>query len=216
MKRMIGLVLALILAAAPGAWAQFTGGNIFGTVTDSSGAVLPGATITLTSDRSGARNVTSGAQGEFRFLNLDPGAYKLLVSMNGFNKASREVTVNAGSNVTLPFSLKVASLSEAVDVTAEAPVIDVKRVGTSTTLTNTELSETPQSRDPWAVLKTVPGVLVDRVSIAGNEAGQQSVFAAKGASPSDAVYTYDGVVITDSACGGCSSMYYDFDAFDLV
>lgn len=216
MKRMIGLVLVLILATASGAWAQFTGGNIFGTVTDSSGAVLPGATITLTSDRSGARNVLAGAQGEFRFLNLDPGSYKVLVSLNGFNKSSREVTVNAGSNVTLPFSLKVASLSEAVDVTAEAPVIDVKRVGTSTTLTNTELSETPQSRDPWAVLKTVPGVLVDRVSIAGNEAGQQSVFAAKGASPSDAVYTYDGVVITDSACGGCSSMYYDFDAFDQV
>lgn len=216
MKKIVGLGLALILAVAPEARAQFTGGNIYGTVTDSSGAVLPGASITITSDRSGARSILSGAQGEFRFLNLDPGTYKLLVSLNGFNKVSREATVNAGSNVNLNFALKVASLSEAVDVTAEAPVIDIKRVGTSTTLTNTELSETPQSRDPWAVLKTVPGVLVDRVSIAGNEAGQQSVFAAKGASPSDAVYTYDGIVITDSACGGCSSMYYDFDAFDQI
>lgn len=124
--------------------------------------------------------------------------------------------VNAGSNLSIAFSLRVASLTEAVDVTAEAPVIDIKKVGTSTTLTNEELSQTPQSRDPWAVLKTVPGVMVDRVSIAGNEAGQQSVFSAKGASPSDSVYTYDGIVITDSACGGCSSMYYDFDAFDQI
>lgn len=216
MKKIVGLVLALILAIAPGAWAQSTGGNIYGTVTDSSGAVLPGASITLTSDRTGARTITSGPKGEFRFLNLDPAVYKLVVGMSSFGSVSREVTVNAGGNVNLTFPLKMASLSEALDVTAEAPVIDVKRVGTSTTLTNTELSDTPQSRDPWAVLKTVPGVLVDRVSIAGNEAGQQSVFAAKGASAADAVYTYDGVVITDSACGGCSSMYYDFDAFDQI
>ena len=216
MKRIVGLALAFLLAVAPGAWAQFTGGNIYGTVTDSSGAVLPGVSITITSDRTGARTIASGAQGEFRFINLDPGTYKLLVVLNGFNKVSREATVNAGSNVNLNFSLKVASLTEAVDVTAEAPVIDLKRVGTSTTLTHDELSQTPQSRDPWAVLKTVPGVLVDRVSIAGNEAGQQSVFAAKGASNADSVYTYDGIVITDSACGGCSSSYYDFDAFDQV
>jgi len=215
MKRVLGVVLTLILAA-PGAWAQITGGNIYGTVTDSSGAVLPGASITITSDRSGARTVTSGPQGEFRFLNLDPGAYKLAVALSGFGGLSRDVTINAGSNISISFPLRLASLAEAVDVSAEAPVIDIKKVGTSTTLTNDELTQTPQSRDPWAVLKTVPGVMVDRVSIAGNEAGQQSVFSAKGASPNDSVYTYDGIVITDSACGGCSSMYYDFDAFDQI
>lgn len=215
MKKLLGLVLALVLAA-PGAWAQITGGNIYGTVTDSSGAVLPGAAITITSDRSGARTITSGPQGEFRFLNLDPGAYTLVVSLSGFGQATRNLTLNAGSNLNVTFPLRVASLSEAVDVSAEAPVIDIKKVGTSTTLTNDELTQTPQSRDPWAVLKTVPGVMVDRVSIAGNEAGQQSVFSAKGASPSDSVYTYDGIVITDSACGGCSSSYYDFDAFDQI
>ena len=216
MKRIVGLAVALILTIASGAWAQSTGGNIYGTVTDSSGAVLPGVSVTITSDRSGARTITSGAQGEFRFLKLDPGAYKVVTSLTGFGKVSRDITVNAGSNVTVSFSMKIASLSEAVDVSAEAAVIDTKRVGTSTTLTNEELSNTPQSRDPWSVLKTVPGVLVDRVSIAGNEAGQQSVFAAKGASSSDNQYTYDGIVITDSACGGCSSSYYDFDAFDQI
>ncbi len=215
MKRILGLFLVLILAA-PGAWAQITGGDIHGTVTDSSGAVLPGAAITITSDRSGARTITSGPQGEFRFLNLDPGQYNLVVALSGFGNVTRNLTVNAGSNLSVSFAMRLASLSEAVDVTAEAPVIDIKKVGTSTTLTNEELSQTPQSRDPWAVLKTVPGVMVDRVSIAGNEAGQQSVFSAKGASPSDSVYTYDGIVITDSACGGCSSMYYDFDAFDQI
>ena len=66
-------------------------------------------------------------------------------------------------------------------VTGASPVVDVKKVGTSTTLTNAELAETPQSKDPWAVLKTVPGVIVDRVNVGGNESGQQSGFIGKGA-----------------------------------
>jgi carboxypeptidase family protein/TonB-dependent receptor-like protein len=216
MKRITGLVLAFALALVPGAWAQFTGGNIYGVVTDASGAMLPGANVAMTSDRSGERSTTSSTQGDFRFLNLDPGTYKLAITLKGFATVKRDVIVTTGQNVNVSFSMKVASVEETVTVTAETPAVDTKKVGTSTTLTNEELSQTPQSRDPWAVLKTVPGVLVDRVSIAGNEAGQQSVFAAKGATNADTVYTYDGVVITDSACGGCSSMYYDFDAFDQI
>ena len=150
MKRITGLVLALALVGVPGAWAQFTGGNIYGTVTDASGAVLPGTTVTLTSDRSGARSTTSGTQGDFRFLNLDPGTYKLAVGLPGFATVNREVIVTTGQNVNLSFAMKVASVEETVTVTAETPVVDTKKVGTSTTLTNEELSQTPQSRDPWS------------------------------------------------------------------
>ena len=209
MKRITGLVLALALSLVPGAWAQFTGGNIYGAVTDASGAVLPGANVTISSDRSGARSTTAGTQGDFRFLNLDNGTYKLTVALAGFATVNREVIVTAGQNVNLSFGMKVATVEETVTVTAETPVVDTKKVGTSTTLTNAELSQTPQSRDPWAVLKTVPGVLVDRVSIAGNEAGQQSVFAAKGASNADNIYT----VLHECVCldGSCYFLYCPMD-----
>jgi len=216
MRRTLGLALALALGLLPAAWAQVTGGSIYGTVADESGAVLPGAAVTLSSPRVGSRSTTAGGQGDFRFLNVDPGSYTLSVSLQGFTTTNRQVVVNTGVNVNVSFGLKVAGLQESVTVTDETPAVDTKKVGTSTTLTNAELSSVPQSRDPWAVLKTVPGVLVDRVSIAGNEAGQQSVFAAKGASAADTMYTYDGVVITDSACGGCSSQYYDFDSFEEI
>ena len=66
------------------------------------------------------------------------------------------------------------------------------------------------------MLKTVPGVIVDRTSIAGNEAGQQSVFVAKGAQPTDTMYNLDGVVITDTTSGGASPSYFDFDSFDEI
>ena len=108
------------------------------------------------------------------------------------------------------------SVEETVTVTAETPVVDIKKIGTVTTLTQEELQSTPQSKDPWALLKTVPGVIVDRVNVGGNESGQQSGFVGKGALATDTMWNLDGVVITDTTSGGASSMYFDFDAFDEV
>ncbi|PYQ23570.1 MAG: hypothetical protein DMF81_08355, partial [Acidobacteria bacterium] len=81
-----GLGLALLLAClAPAAFAQVSAtGNVYGTVTDESGAVLPGATATL-SGALGSRRTTSGANGEFRFLNVDHGSLKLSVGLTGFS-----------------------------------------------------------------------------------------------------------------------------------
>jgi hypothetical protein len=174
MKKIPGLALALLLGGLPAARAQVAGGNIYGTVSDESGAVLPGASVTLTATAIGGapRTTTTGAGGEFRFLNLDRGTYRLSVSMSGFTTVTREVIVTTGVNVNLAFGLKVASLQESVTVTEETPIVDTKRQGTAATLTADELTKVPQGRDPWAVLNSVPGVIVDRVSIAGNEAGQ--------------------------------------------
>src|SRR5205814_3024963 len=96
MKRPIGLVLALLLGAVPMLWAQASTGNIYGSVADASGAVLPGASVTISGANIGAHTTQSGPQGDFRFLNLDPGTYKLTVSMTGFANATRDVVVTTG------------------------------------------------------------------------------------------------------------------------
>jgi hypothetical protein len=216
MKRIIGLALILVLGAVPGLWAQAATGNIYGQVTDASGAVLPGASITITGANIGTRTTTSSSQGDFRFLNLDNGTYKMVVSLTGFATVNRELIVTTGQNVNVTFPMKVATVEETVTVTAETPIVDTKAVGTSTTLTSAELAQIPQSRDPWAVLKTVPGVLVDRVNVAGNESGQQSGFSSKGSLTSDTQWSLDGVIITDFNSNGASSSYYDFDAFEEI
>lgn len=215
MKRSLFLGLALLLALAPGLMAQISTGNIYGTVTDESGAVLPGAGVTLTGDL-GTRSTTSGGQGEFRFLNLDRGRYKVTVSLAGFTTVVRDVSVSAGENVTLPFSVKVAAQAETVTVTGEAPLVDVKKRGTATTMTNEELQQVPNARDPWGVLKNVPGVLLDRVNIAGNENGQQAAVAGKGSTSADKMWTLDGVNITDMSATGASPTYFDFEAFQEI
>ena len=77
MRRSLVWALGLALLIAPEAWAQTATGQVYGVVTDESGAVLPGATVALSGENTGARTTNTGNQGDFRFLNLDPGTYKL-------------------------------------------------------------------------------------------------------------------------------------------
>jgi len=215
-QRVLGLALLAAVGFAPALRAQVSAmGNVYGTVRDESGAVLPGATATLTG-AFGTRSTTSGTNGDFRFVNVDHGTHQLRVALTGFTGVTRPVTVVTGQNAELTFTLKVASVEETVTVTGDTPVVDTKRTGTATTISKDELVAIPTSRDPWALMRTVPGVLVDRVNVAGSESGQQSNVFSKGADIKDTTWSLDGVVITDMAAVGASPSYYTFDTFDEV
>ena len=215
MKRM-SFVLALLLALAAPAFAQIQGGSINGTVKDEQGGVLPGVTVTAQGVDATQTFVTEGT-GEFRFLNLAPGPYKITATLPGFSTVVREdVIVAVGRSVELPLSLKIASVAETITVSGESPVIDTRATGTATNFTSDELNKIPTSRDPFALMRSVPGVLVDRVNIGGNETGQQSNFASKGTRPQDAVWTMDGINITDMAATGASPSYYNYDNFEEI
>jgi hypothetical protein len=206
----------LVASVAPDVGAQISTGNIYGKVADESGAMLASATITVTGANISERTTTSGTNGEYRFLNLDPGDYTLRVAQTGFATVQRTVIVSAGVSIDVNFTLKVAAVAETVTVSAETPVIDTKNTGTGTTFTRDELNRIPNSRDPWAFMRAVPGVQIDRLNQAGSESGQQSGYVGKGSSQSDSMWVLDGVVITDPGAVGSSPNYFDFDAFDEV
>ncbi len=215
MKKLL-LAMLVALAATLPAYAQVAGGNISGTVTDEQGAVLPGVTVTIQGSDRTQEAITDGS-GKYRFLNLPPGAYKITAALTGFSTLLREnVVVAVGRDVDIPFQMKVAALQETITVSGEAPVIDTKATGTATNFTADELTKIPTSRDPFALMRSVPGVLVDRVNIGGNETGQQSNFSSKGTRPQDAVWTMDGIVITDMAAVGASPTYFNYDNFEEV
>jgi hypothetical protein len=214
MKRIV-LSLVVFLAAALPLHAQLATGNVYGTVTDESGATLPGATVTVKGP-GGTFTTISSSDGRFRVLNLDPGAYQLTTALAGLATVTRNVVVATGTNVDIAIAMKIATVAETLTVTAETPVLDAKRTGTATVFTQDELSKIPNSRDPWALLRTVPGVVMDRVNIAGNESGQQSAYRAKGASGNDGVWSLDGVNVTDMAAIGASPTYFDYDAFQEI
>jgi hypothetical protein len=204
--------MAVALAPAP-AWAQVQSGTVTGIVQDQQDSVLPGVTVTLTGPDRRLQFVTTD-DGRYRFLNVPPGNYTVTAALPGFATLVREhVQVVVGATVDLPFRMQVATVQENITVAGGAPILDARATGTSTNFTQDELSKIPTSRDPWALLRTVPGVQMDRVNIAGNETGQQSNFASKGSTRYDTVWTMDGVVITDMSATGGSPTYFDFDAF---
>src|SRR5262245_46906310 len=215
LAKTIGRTLPLFLCAAA-VFGQLSGGSVTGTVKDEQGGVLPGVMTTL-QGVDATRAITSDETGEFRFYNLAPGPYKLTLSIPGFTETVREnVIVEVGKNVDLQMVMKVAGVSAAVTVTEASPIVDTKQVGTATNFTAIELQSIPTSRDPWALMRVVPGVLVDRANIGGNETGQQSNFVAKATRPQDAVWTMDGVVITDMSATGASPTYFNWDNFEEI
>lgn len=214
MKKHVLLAVAL-LALGSVTHAQIATGNIYGRVADESGAVLPGANVSLAGE-AGSRATVTGPGGEFRFLNLDYGAYTVSVTLQGFAGASRRVQIVTGQNVDLSLNLKVGALTDLVEVSGEAPLVDVKKRGTGLTISNEQLRDVPNSRDPWGIMRNVPGALIDRVNIAGNENGQQANVAGKGSAATDRVWTLDGLVITDMSATGSSPDYFDFDAFQEI
>ena len=164
----------------------------------------PGVDVTLrrVSIGGGHRNNGTDGQGQFRFLNLDAGTYKVSTSLSGFNKMERNVIVARGErHARVPDGGEVSRGDRHGH--REAPVVDVKKMRTLTT------------RPPWAaehaavegsvgVLKTVPGVIVDRVNVGGNESGQHRPLSARAHRHRHDV-ELDGVVITDTTSGGASS-----------
>ena len=215
MRRLLMMVAMLLMAST--AFAQLGGGTLSGTVTDEQGGVLPGVTVTIAGTDRTATAVTDEG-GKFRFLNLAPGPYKVTVALQGFATSVREnVVVAVGATRRCCRSqLKVATVAETVTVSGQSPIVDTKATGTATNFTSDELQKIPTSRDPFALMRSVPGVLVDRVNIGGNETGQQSNFASKGTRPQDASWTLDGVEITDMAATGASPTYFNYDNFEEI
>ncbi|HSG66603.1 MAG TPA: carboxypeptidase-like regulatory domain-containing protein, partial [Gammaproteobacteria bacterium] len=191
--RGLALVVALV-ATTSGAFAQLQTGNIYGTASDNQGEALPGVTVTL--EGAGAPRVqVSDAQGTFRFLGLPPGSFQLKANLEGFSPLEYpSVVVNVGRNTSLELQM-TAAVEEVVTVTAETPLLDERRISTGATVNQTELERVPTSRDPWAVLGTVPGVQTDRINVGGNESGQQSQYVGPGSSGDNAIWAVDGVVI---------------------
>jgi hypothetical protein len=208
----IATALCMLLVAVSG-YAQFQTGNIYGKVQAKDGSALPGVTVTLTGVGA-PQTFVSDNSGNFRFLSLSPGTYTLKADLAGYGAATRQgVAVRIGQNADVTMNLN-PSVSESITVTAEAPLLDVRKAGTSVSVTKVELENIPTSRDPWTVLQSAPGVQVDRMNIGGSQSGQQSNYIGKGASGAQNTWNVDGVNITDEGATGSSPTYYDFDAFE--
>ena len=148
-RRAIGglLALGLVLAAGP-AFGQITG-TILGTVSDDQGLVLPGTSVSVSSDQlpGGPRSAVTNASGQYRFPNLPPGDYTLTVELSGFGTYIEEgMQVLVGGTAERNVSLSLATVAETVTVTGETPVVDTRKSGVSTNYSSEYMENTPLRR----------------------------------------------------------------------
>jgi hypothetical protein len=209
-KRAVSLAVLFLILAMP-ALAQVQSGNLHGNVVGPDGTPMPGVTVNLTGVGAPQTTVTD-EQGQFRFLGLSPGLYTVESALQGFAPDRHEAEINVGHNTEVTLTPRVEG--DTIEVVADRPLIDTRRVGQSQTVTLTELQSIPTARDPWAVVGSTPGVLADRINVGGSESGQQATYVGPGSAGDQAVWSLDGMVITDMSAVGSSPGYYDFESFE--
>src|SRR5438309_1856201 len=118
--------LLLLLLSGRMLFAQVTTGTIFGTVTDSSGAVAPNVNVTVKNvDKGISRNLNSDAAGRYTAPQLPLGQYEVTATATGFQTETRSgITLTVGREATVDFSLRVGAVTEQVTVTGEAPLVE--------------------------------------------------------------------------------------------
>src|SRR5438093_3349926 len=176
--------LALILAAPAVLHAQSlaAGGAIEGTITDESGAVLPGVNVTIRNTGTGiVRETHTDAAGVFRAPLLPVGTYEVTAALTGFATTKRpSLTLGIGQVLRADLTLKVASAQEEITVTAEAPIIEPARTHQATTVGAVAVSNLPvNGRNFIDFVLTTPGVTRDTragdISFAGQRGTLNSV-----------------------------------------
>jgi hypothetical protein len=159
-RRLVTLVFA-ILALTFVAAAQTATGVITGHVTDASGAVIPGAKVTVESLRTGVKQTTqANSQGTFLQSYLIPGNYKVTVEQPGFEKhVTSNVRLSVQQTIELEIALKVGEVSTAVEVSANTAQLSTTSATVSTVITNKAMIDLPlNGRSPFGLAALVPGV----------------------------------------------------------
>ena len=197
-----GLTLFLALVLADPAHSQNTS-QVFGRVTDASGGVLPGVTVTLTSPALlEPRTAVTSESGTYEFSGLPIGVYVVKFELAGFGTLVREgLQLQSGFNAQVNGELAVGSLQENVVVTGVNPIVDIRSTTQGTRFNVEELQAIPSSRDMFQVLTQTPGIAGDRQNVGGTHNGQQTGMFSRGAGNGQGRWFVDGVDRNDLANG---------------
>jgi hypothetical protein len=215
----LALVPAMMLLAATPLHAQGGGasqtGSINGKVTDNSGAGLPGVSVSAASPAlMGVQTTTTNDQGLYRFPAVPPGTYALTFELTGFTTTKREsIGVTLGFTATVHIEMGVATVQEAVMVTAEAPLVDVTTTRVQQNFTLQQLQSIPNARDMWSLLAVSPAVVMSRIDVGGNRAGTQTGYTAYGYSGQTRVLV-EGINTTEGT--NAAGFYFDYGSFEEV
>ncbi len=186
MKRVLSLVclFCLMLFISRAAAQTSTTGSIAGVITDQSGAVVPGAKVTLRSETTGAlTDATTKNSGEYRFDLVAPGNYRLVVDQAGFEKLESHIAVSTAQVLAANLRLTVGALTQTVDVEAVSSNLQAENGNVATAVSQAQIEEVPNSgNNLMYVTRITPGM---------------STSGGFGVSGSTTLYTVDGMLNND-------------------
>jgi hypothetical protein len=212
---LFSLIFALCLVNSLPSRGQVAGGTLSGTITDPSGAAVANAQVVIKNSATGvARSVTTNTDGFYSAANLLPGDYEVAVSATGFNTGVKKgITINVGSQPVFNLALQIGTVSNSVEVSTEAPTVQLTSSDISATVSATTVRELPLNGRSWTDLAALqPGVstIQTQPSFAtgadrGNRGfGQQLTIS--GARPQQNNYRLDGISLNDYANGAPGSV----------
>ncbi len=212
MSRFLYVSLFLVLLGAPlCSFAQFSSG-LQGVVEDPSGRVIPGATVRILRLSTGVAQVAkTGQQGDYRFVSLAPGGYEVTTTASGFATAKNLVTLQTEQTMDLPVKMGVATSTQTVQISAQAPVLDTADSRIQLTLSEESLGSLPlPGRDLLSLTSLAPGVTgLGLLGAGGNgqsndnyAAETQVTASANGRSSVGNMYVIDGLDITSNITPG--------------
>jgi carboxypeptidase family protein len=184
----LGLGLGVLLLSLP-AFGQLNLGSITGTVTDASGGVITGASVTVTDvERGVSRTLTTDSAGEYSATSLTPGSYSVKAEFTGFQTMNRTgVSVGVGQAVRVDLAMQPGSQTQSVTVTEAVPLVDTSNEVLSSTVESEQLSQLPINGGLYTkVLDYQPGVH-------GNPGGNSPNYQVNGAGGQGNYYMLDGV-----------------------
>lgn len=188
--------------AIPGAYAQ-AGGSIVGLVTDESGAVVPGVTVTAVSPAlQGERVAVTDERGEYRITPLPIGTYRVDYTLSGFRTVREEgIRLTVGFTARMDVVLKLGSMEETITVSGSAAIVDVTSTSASTQLTRETLELTPTSRNGIISLMAQTPAVRSQVDVGGGTVGDPPSFRVYG-QDSEPWTTIEGVLTSHTRSGG--------------
>ncbi|HSS96649.1 MAG TPA: carboxypeptidase regulatory-like domain-containing protein, partial [Terriglobales bacterium] len=225
----LSFCLLAVFVLIGSAFAQETTGGVQGTVKDSADAVVAKASLSLTgSALVGTKTTETDAKGYYRFANLPPGAYTMTVTFQGFASFKRQFVIEVGHLPTIDITMEVGVASTVVEVTGEAPVIDVTTTHTLTNITQDVIQDVPHGRSFQSVIQFAPSARNEPLE--GNNVGSNGSggappgsatnggaygYSVSGASDAENSYLVEGQA-TANLIGGYSHTNVPFDFIQEV
>src|SRR3977135_2465691 len=204
--------------------AQAVGATLSGTVTDQSGGVVPNANVAVLNAANGdTRAVSTNADGIYSAPNLIPGSYSVTVTASGFQKAVRTgLTLTVGSSQTLNLTMQVGQSTQTVEVTAEAPIVNLANAEIGALTTEAAIKELPLNGRSWSDLANLTSGVYQLHTQPGLETrdrftrGYGVQLSISGNRPQQNNYRVDGISINDPGNGGPGSVLGSNSGVDAI